>query len=216
MKRMRTKLLAGTGAALVVVGGGAALAAAQGTPAQESRAVLEDAAKELGVDSQKLADALEQALGNRVDEAVAAGRLTEEQGEALKARIDSGEVPLFGLRGAGPGSHGPRHARGVALDAAASYLGLTQAELREELRSGTSLAQLARAEGRPVAGLVDALVAAAKTRLDEAVEAGRLAAGQRDDMLETLEARIAERVEASGFRHRGVRGGHHDGPPRAA
>ncbi len=217
MKRIRTKLMAGTGAALVVVGGGAAYAASEGTPKQESRAVIEDAAKELGVDSQAFADALEQALGNRVDEAVADGRLTQAQGEALKARIGSGDVPLFGLRG---GRHGHRHGGALALDAAAPYLGLTQAELRWRLRGGTSLADVAQVEGKPVDGLVAALVAAAKTRLAGAVAAGRLTAEQRDALLETLEARIAGRVEATGFRQRAFPqrgfGAPHPGPPAAA
>jgi hypothetical protein len=208
MKRMRTKLIVGTGVALAAVGGGAAYAAAQGTPAQESRAIVEDVAQQLGIDSQKLTDALEQALENRVDEAVADGRLTEEQGAAMKERIRSGEAPLLGLRG---GKHGMHHAGGMALAAAASYLGLTEAELRAELADGQSLAEVARAEGKSVDGLVDALVAEAKAKLGEAVEDGRLTDAQRDAMLERLETRIAEHVDEAGFRLHGGRG-RHDGP----
>lgn len=209
MKRMRTKLIVGTGVALAAVGGGAAYAAAQGTPAQESRAIVEDVAQQLGIDSQKLTHALEQALENRVDEAVADGRLTEEQGAAMKERIRSGEAPLLGLRG---GRHGGmHHAGGMALAAAASYLGLTEAELRAELADGKSLAEVARAEGKSVDGLVDALVAEAKAKLGEAVEDGRLTDAQRDAMLERLETRIAEHVDEAGFRLHGGRG-RHDGP----
>ncbi|HET9506330.1 MAG TPA: hypothetical protein VFO81_00185 [Gaiellaceae bacterium] len=209
MKRMSKRLAVGAGAALAVVGAGGAIAATQGTPQQESQAIIDDAAKELGVDAQKLEDALEGALENRVDDAVADGRLTEEQGEALKERIRSGEVPLLGLRG---GRHGGalQHARGIALDTAASYLGVTAAELRESLADGKSLAEVAEAEGKPVDGLVDALVDAARTRLDGAVESGRLTDAQRDEMLETLEARIREGVNHAGFRFRGP--GRHGGP----
>lgn len=221
MKRMSKRLAVGAGAALAVVGAGGAIAATQGTPQQESQAIIDDAAKELGVDAQKLEDALEGALENRVDDAVAAGRLTEEQGEALKERIRSGEVPLLGLRG---GKHGGalHHARGIALDTAASYLGVTAAELRESLADGQSLADVAEAEGKSVDGLVDALVDAARTRLDEAVESGRLSDAQRDEMLETLEARIREGVSQTGFRFRGpgrhgggpgFRGAPHESPP---
>ena len=68
----------------------------------ESQAVIDDAAKELGVEPSALSDALKHALENRIDEAVDAGRLTEEQGKELKERIDSADVPLvFG--GVGPG-----------------------------------------------------------------------------------------------------------------
>lgn len=220
-RRSRIRLAASAGAALAVAGGGAAFAAGELTPRQESSAIIDDAAEQLGVDSAKLADALEQALENRVDEAVADGRLTEEQGAELKERISSGEVPLLGLRGAGPGlrhHHGP--GPGAHLDAAATFLGLTQAELREQLRDGKSLAEIAKAEGRTVAALVDALVAAAETELAEAVESGRLTDAQRDRILEDLEERIAEGVNATpGRRFRDgpgeprFRGGRHDLPP---
>ena len=220
MKRMSTKLIAGTGVALAAVGGGAAYAAAHGTPPQESRAIVADVAKQLGIDSQRLTDALEQALENRVDEAVADGRLTAEQGAAMKERIRSGEAPLLGLRG---GRHrGMHHAGGMALAAAASYLGLTEVELRAELADGKSLADVARAEGKTVAGLVDALVTEAKGKLDDAVENGRLTEAQRDAMLERIEARIAEHVDEAGVRlhggrglhdGRGFRGGRHGPPP---
>ena len=218
----RLRLVASAGAALAVAGGGAAVAATQGSPGQESKAVIDDAAKQLGVDSAKLADALEQALANRVDEAVAEGRLTQEQGAALKARIRSGEYPLLGLRGRGPGfgfrHHG--HGPGAPLDAAASFLGLDEAELREQLQDGKTLAEIAKAEGKTVAALVDALVAAAKTELAEAVESGRLTDAQRDRILEDLEERISEGVSATPGRHfRGgpgessFRGGPHVSPP---
>jgi hypothetical protein len=209
MKRMSKRLAVGAGAALAVVGAGGAIAATQGTPQQESRAIIDDAAKELGVDAQKLEDALEGALENRVDEGVADGRLTEEQGAWLKERIRSGEMPLLGLRG---GRHGGafQHARGIALDTAASYLGVTATELRASLADGKSLADVAEAEGKSVEGLVDALVDAARTRLDAAVEGGRLTEAQRDQMLELLEARIREGVNRAGFTFRGP--GRHGGP----
>ena len=87
-------------AALAVAGGGAAIAATTlGSPQEESRAVIEDAARELGVTPTELSDALEEALENRVDEAVADGRLTEEQGEALKEKLESQEIPLTAASG---------------------------------------------------------------------------------------------------------------------
>jgi hypothetical protein len=202
-RKNRFKLVASAGAALAVAGGGAALAAGELSPRQESSAVLDDAAEELGIDSTKLADALEHALENRVDEAVEAGRLTQEQGEELKARIASGEVPLLGLRGGGPGFG--HHGHGARLDAAASFLGLTEAELREQLRDGKTLAEIAKAEGKTVAALVDALVAAAKAELAEAVENGRLTDAQRDRIVEELEERITAGVNATPGRH--FRGG---------
>jgi hypothetical protein len=53
-----------------------------------------------------------------------------------------------------------------AIAAAADYLGLSLTDLRAQLRSGTSLADVAAAQGKSVAGLEDAMVAAISSHLD--------------------------------------------------
>lgn len=190
---MRRKIVSIGVAALAVAGGGAAIAATTGSPQEESKAIVEDAAKQLGVDADELGAALKKALANRVDAAVADGRLTKEQGEELKQRIESEDFPLLGPRGFGhhhgPGGHGFGH-----LDAAASYLGLTEAELRTQLSEGKSLAEVAKAKGKSVDGLVAALVADEKKELDEAVSSGRLTREQADEMLENAEERLTDMV----------------------
>jgi hypothetical protein len=197
---VKGKIAAGVIALAALAGGGAAIAATQTTPEEESQAILNDAAAELGVTPEKLADALEQALSNRVDAAVAAGRLTEEQAADLKARIAEGGVPLLGF---GPG-FGHRHGHGFAmeLEAAASFLGLTEAELRAQLEDGKSLADVAEAEGKSVDGLVDALTAAATERLEQAVEDGRLTEAQKEDLLDGLQERITALVNETPRFHR--------------
>jgi hypothetical protein len=52
------------------------------------------------------------------------------------------------------------------MTAAAAYLGLSQTELQANLRAGESLADVAKAQGKSVPGLVDAIVGTVKTRLD--------------------------------------------------
>jgi hypothetical protein len=158
--------IAVAGAALVaVVSAGAAIAATQLEPKQESQAVVNDAAEQLGVEPSELTAALKEAFANRVDEAVEAGRLTEEQGAELKERIQSGDVPLLGV---GPG-FGPRHHVHLDLGAAADYLGMTDAGLHAALEDGKTLAQLARERDKSVDGLVNAMAdgasAAEKARI---------------------------------------------------
>ena len=58
-------------------------------PSDESKAVIDEPPRS-SASSRALTDALKQALKNRVDAAVEAGRLTEEQADELKKRIDSG------------------------------------------------------------------------------------------------------------------------------
>ena len=210
-KSLKLKLGAGVAAAAAVAGGGAAIAADRLGSSDDSQAIVNDAAKQLGVTPSALSAALKKALENRVDAAVAAGSLTNAQGAELKQRIESGDVPLFG--GPGPGFH--HGGRFGGLDAAASYFGLTEAQLRTQLESGKTLAAVAKAQGKSVDGLVQALVDAAKTKLAAAVAAGRLTQSQADSMLAGLKAHATGLVNGTaprfGFRH-----GFHDGPPPEA
>lgn len=178
--------------ALSVVAVGGAIGATKLTPKQESQAIINDAAQQLGVEPTELTDALKQALKNRVDAAVEDGRLTEEQGGELKERIDAGEVPFFGVgRGFHKHFHGPFHAK---LEAAAEYLGMTQAQLEDALEDGKTLAQVAKDKGKAVDGLVDALVEGAEQKLQDAVEAGRLTEAEKSEMLDGLRDRITDLV----------------------
>ncbi len=104
--KVSRKIVIGAVAGLAVVGAGAAVAATQfGDPKAESEAIIKDAAGQLGVQPSQLSDALKKAYKNRIDAAVAAGRLTKEQGDAIKAQIDAG-VPLV-VPGAFRGGFGP-------------------------------------------------------------------------------------------------------------
>lgn len=74
--------------------------------------------------------------------------------------------------------------------AIASYLGLTPAQLREQLRIGKTLAQIAIAQGKSVSGLEDAISADVQAHLDQAVANGRLSAAQEQALLTRLKARL--------------------------
>jgi hypothetical protein len=179
-------------AAGLAVGAGAAVAATQAGPQQQSEAIVADAAGQLGISSAKLTAALQKALENQVDAALSAGTITRAQADALKSAIESGQLPLVGLPHGPGGAHGPGH--GVELSGAASYLGVTEAQLRNSLASGKTLADVATAQGKSVSGLVVVLVDSAKQRLDADVSAGRLTDAQRDAILSELQQRVADLV----------------------
>src|SRR5436305_5337001 len=196
---MKRKVLAGVAAALAVGGAGAGVAAAKlatNSPAQESKAFVNDAAKNLGIEPSKLSAALKQAYEDRIDAAVADGRLTKQQGAELKQRIESGDFPLARPPGFGDGPGGP-HEFGHGLDAAATYLGLTEAQLRTQLESGKTLAQVAKAQGKSVDGLEAALVKDATTKLDAAVKAGRLTAADEQQILSDLKEHVDDLVNGN-------------------
>ena len=205
MTRRRTLTFAAgaVGITLLVAGLGAAGAIGASyvlAPSEESKAVIDDAASQLGVESSELSAALKQALKNRIDEAVEDDRLTEEQADELEERIDASEYPLLGGLGlfghglhGGPGFGRIGHFGGTfaLLDTAASYLGMSEAELRQELRDKT-LAEIAEEQGKAAAGLVQQLVATQTKRIDEAVTDGRITGEQATE----LKAKLDERMEA--------------------
>jgi hypothetical protein len=211
----KTKIAVGAAALLSAAGAGAAVAASlDSSPSSESKAVIDDAGKQLGISPSRLSDALKTALSDRVDAAVAAGRLTKAEGDALKQRIASDGFPLLGglHRGFGHGLFG-------RLEAAAGYIGITETQLRTELEGGKSLAQVAKDHNKSVDGLVNALVADARGKLDDAVSAGRLTKAQETELLGGLKDRITNMVNRAGgtdephFRGSGVGFRHFDGPP---
>ena len=201
---MKKKVVAAAAAALAVGGAGAAIAATQfnNSPGEESRAVVSDAAKQLGVQPSELSGALKKALKDRVDAAVAAGRLTKAQGDELKKRIDSDQFPLF----AGPGfGFGFRHHFGFrghdlghqgfpGLSTAATYLGLSESQLESKLQSGQTLAEIAKAQGKSVDGLVSALTADLQKKLDKAVADKRLTKAEEARILAGAEKMITAAV----------------------
>jgi lambda repressor-like predicted transcriptional regulator len=204
----RTLWLATAAAALAVVLGGSAALAATGSSAPGSD-FLGDVAKRLGISEDKLEDAIKDAAIARIDAAVAAGDITKEEGDTLKERVRSGDVPAIlpsfrspGL-GLGPLGHdgvfGPGHFAGTdLLDTAADYIGMTEAAIRKALRDGKSLADLAKDKGKSVDGLKKALRGAIRKDADKAVEDGVLTKQQADRLVEKFSDDVDELVEQSG------------------
>lgn len=192
--------------ALLAVAGVAVAASGVFDPKAERESFLDDVATNLGVERSKLDAAVEKAAIARVDAALAAGRITQAQADEMKKRIEAGEVPFFGGRGLG-GHHG--HHGMHSLAAAAAYLGLTEAELRTQLESGKSLADVAKAEDKSVDGLEKALIADVKAKLDRGLKDGKITAAQRDELLASFEERVADLVNGVRPDGPGPRGFHH-------
>src|SRR3954468_14606893 len=92
-------------------------------------------------------------------------------------------------------------ARPGGLDAAATYLGLSTTRLLQDLQNGKTLAQIADStSGKSASGLIDAMVAAAKERLDQAVKDGDLTQAQADRLGKNIETRVTAMVNGEGFR----------------
>jgi hypothetical protein len=204
-RRFKRRLAIAAVGIVAVAGGGAAIAAtSQGGDGRD--AYLNDVAKRLGVSRSDLDKAIQGAASDQIDQAVKDGRLTQQQADELKARIKAGQgLPFFG----GPFFGGPPKLflhHGVIgigplgkLDAAAKYLGLSDSDLLSALRSGKSLADVAKDHGKSVDGLEQAIVDAVKSDLDQAVKDGRLPSDKRDAIVKDLQARVKDLVQLKGF-----------------
>jgi hypothetical protein len=212
MKRFRSrKTLTIAVAALAVIGGsGAAIAAAKGS-SSSGQSFLDSVARHLGISSQKLEDATKAAAVDQVDAALKEGKITKAQADELRARIQSGEFPPF----AGP-LFDPRFGHfhrggpplfGEKLSSAADYLGLSEAELRTKLNAGQTLADIAKARGKSVDGLKQAILDEAEKKLDRLVDDGELMQAEADEMLARLKSHIDDLVDHGMFRFRERLGG---------
>jgi hypothetical protein len=86
---------------------------------------------------------------------------------------------------------------GAVFNAAVAYLQIDKQTLFRSLKSGQSLTQIAVAQGKTADGLVNAVVAAAQTQLDNAVAAGRLSAAREQTLLTKLRTRLGTLVTKS-------------------
>lgn len=147
------------------------------------------------------------AISDRVNTAVAEGRITQERAdeilldlEARVTRVLNGEYELAGA-GLGRGERGGM--RGDAgfgvLQRAAEATGLTAQEIATQMRDGQSLAAILSANGVDVQVFIDESVAAFDARMAEAVAAGRITQEQADQLSLEFRERLTERINSTEF-----------------
>lgn len=98
-----------------------------------------------------------------------------------------------------------RHRHFGALDTVADILGLDDAEVRDRLAGGESVADIAGEQGVAIDDVVAALLAGAQSQLDDAVTGERLTQDEADERLVEIEERVTAFVngDAELFGHRG-------------
>ncbi|HET8614520.1 MAG TPA: hypothetical protein VFL94_03265 [Actinomycetales bacterium] len=177
--------LAGVGAGVVIGPAAASAATSSATKAVGSRVT-----------------AIKDALAGLVKD----GTITQAQADKVATTLDKN------LPGPDRRAHGMRF--GAGLDEAASIIGVSESDLRSQLQSGKTLAQIAGSKGMSQTTLVDKLVAAAKSQLAAAVKSGRLTQKQADAIGADLRTRITRLVTSTGpMGHRGHDGGRGFGGP---
>jgi len=97
--------------------------------------------------------------------------------------------------GDGPGGRFGSRAGGVMSEAVTDLLGLTPTELRDQLRAGATLADIAEAEDVSTDDLVAEIVGEIEQRMSLAVENGRIDQAEADEKLAEATARVTDMVE---------------------
>jgi polyhydroxyalkanoate synthesis regulator phasin len=187
-------LLGGTAAGLVLgVPGMSSAAADTGTvvaPAAIVQQVDDAPVDEAPVDEAPVDDAAVQPgkhLRTVLQPLVDDGTIDAAQADAVTEQLmeKRGERGEHGERG--PGKFGRSE---VVTD----LLGIDAATLRAELQAGSTLADVATAQGVSVDVLVDAIVDQMQERVDAAVEAGKITADEAAEKLAEAEARVTAKV----------------------
>ena len=148
-----------------------------------------------------LEQTIQAAVKTGLDQAVAAGTITAAQEQklltGLQSRLDRLVNAPHPLRGLIP--QRAVKARGLVA-VVAGYLGVTAPQLKSELQGGKTLAQVATAHGKTVAGLEQAITSAVKTRLDRVVAAGQITSAMEKTILSRLTSNLDAIVNHS-FTH---------------
>ncbi len=214
------KALIGAGAALLLSGGIAAAAigpsnvgsaVVSSLPGDMTLAVshglgganlLSAAATYIGISESDLRTQL-QAGKSLADVAVANGKTRDGLIAALVKAATTDITTLVDKQNpfpaGGPGGRGDmRMFGGDELTTAATYLGVSATDLRTQLQSGKTLADIAKAtSGKTVDGLIQAIVTAETTEIDQAVKDGKITADQATRMKTNLTQRVTDMVSAT-------------------
>ena len=198
MKLNRWFVLPAAGLAAVIIGVAAVEAAPSPSPSASAsknyaQVFVDKLAGILHLTPAKTQDALKQAQLQTVDQMLKDGTITQQQADAMKARINAGQGLGFGF-GAGAGRRGGfkadmtlmQNLKTAELNAAAAALHMSPADLQSALRSGKSLSALETQQKVSDSAVKAAMKNAAKGVLDNAVKAGTLTQAQADAILSHL------------------------------
>lgn len=161
----------------------------------------ERVAEKLGVTVEQLDQAIHDAALDAVNDAEAAGKITAEQATKARERIkNGGPGGLFDrLREHRAARHEHRQTivRRAIIQSSATALGLTPEELRAELQSGDSIADVAGEQGVSLDAVKAQITSDAEAKLSDAVEGSRLTQQRADAALARLTERLDETLNKS-------------------
>ena len=164
---------------------------------QERRtAFLNHLVQNLGITLDQLKQAVKNAELQTIDDLVSDGTLTADQGAKIKDKINSSDGPGLGrfLRGARE-RRGDKHERYGRLRAgivksAATAIGIGPGDLKQELKSGKSIAEVAAEHNVSLDAVKSQITSDAKGELDKLVHEGKISQERADKLLQKLTSKL--------------------------
>ena len=203
----RGRLLAGVAAltlAGTLVAGTAFAETPTPTPTKPANSAfqtfVQTLAQKLGKSDADVQTAIAQTQQDLIDQAVKSGKISQAVADRLHARLQNGPLPFSPV----PYARVAKAVRarvvvgvlGHELQAAATFLGLTPAQVRDQLKAGKSLAEIAQAQGKSRDYLKTALVNDVQSQLKQRVDKGQLTQAQADQALNRFKANVDKLIDA--------------------
>jgi hypothetical protein len=145
---------------------------------------------ERGVDPANVVNAIVVALTQQIDQKAAAGAVDGNRAELAKQKL-----PDVANRFVNETKQRRGHrVLKDAVQAAAKEIGVSTSDLKDARKNGKSIAQVAKEHDKSVDAVVNALVKAATSDIDQAVKDGKLDAKKADEIKQKLPDRVKQLV----------------------
>jgi len=160
----------------------------------KSGETLDQLAQEKGVSVDTLVTDITANRAAELAREVAAGKITQDQANQALANLKDGYTQWFST-GKPPEGWKDRALTEDHVDIAAKALGLTPGQLKDDLKSGQTLDQLAQEKGVNLDSLANAETQGAATELQKQVASGKLTQVQADARLALLQQQELTRLQ---------------------
>jgi 3-hydroxyacyl-CoA dehydrogenase len=203
MKRKRMVFVAGAVAlvALLAIGGVATVFAAGSTTTSgtsRGQEFLNRLANNLGITPDKLQQGLKTTADQEIDNAVANGRITQDQANKAKQNVDNGNGLSAFTRFFGRRIQDRDLLRFGTWNDLASELGMSPQDLSSQLKAGKTLKQIISDQNKTVDDVVNAVAAKVQQTLDAQVTAGKLSQSREATILANLKTRLTDVINNGG------------------
>jgi len=143
-----------------------------------------------GVDPSAVVNAIVTALTQQIDQKAAAGTIDANRAAQAKQKLPDVASRFVNETK----QHRGYGIRKDTVQAAAKEIGVSPSELKDARKNGKSIAQVAKDHGKSVDDVVNAVVKAATTDIDQAVKDGKLDSQKADQIKKNLPDRVTQLV----------------------